>query len=166
MWRYGVGVAAALLLAVGGVLLFRGSAGPGILPVAAAPALAGEASGETELPESVPAASAKTREQRRFDRYDKDRDEAIGREEYLASRRKAFARLDANGDGRLSFEEWAAKTIDRFAGADADKSGSLTRTEFAATAPKRRATAPRCACAPAANAPAPAVKDEQDGEAP
>src|SRR3546814_9223897 len=51
-------------------------------------------------PPAAPEASEQKREERRFNRYDKDRDEAITREEYLASRRKAFAKLDVNGDGR------------------------------------------------------------------
>src|SRR3546814_1864328 len=73
-------------------------------------------------PPAAPEASEQKREERRFNRYDKDRDEAITREEYLASRRKAFAKLDVNGDGRLSFEEWAIRTTDKFAKADADGS--------------------------------------------
>src|SRR3546814_7679532 len=78
-------------------------------------------------PPAAPEASEQKREERRFNRYDKDRDEAITREEYLASRRKAFAKLDVNGDGRLSFEEWAIRTTDKFAKADADGSKVLTR---------------------------------------
>src|SRR3546814_10681593 len=90
-------------------------------------------------------ASEQKREERRFNRYDKDRDEAITREEYLARRRKAYAKLDVNGDGRLSFEEWAIRTTDKFAKADADGSKVLTRAEFATTRVKRKAPAkPGC----------------------
>jgi hypothetical protein len=95
------------------------------------------------LPASIPAASARTREERRFDRYDKDRNGAITREEYLAQRRKAYAKLDANGDGGLDFEEWAVRTTAKFGTADGDKSGAMSRTEFATTAVKRRAPARR-----------------------
>ncbi|WP_448664404.1 histidine kinase [Sphingomonas sp. CJ20] len=150
MWRYLAGGAAVLLLGVAGLFLFRGSASPGPTLPAAPVALAAAAPDEDPLPDEAPSASAKTREQKRFDRYDKDRNDGISREEYLASRRKAFAKLDTDHDGRLSFDEWAAKTIGKFAGADADKSGVLTRAEFATTAVKRSpARKPACVCAPA-----------------
>lgn len=110
------------------------------------PAIAPSGSAPADL-SAAPEASEKTREERRFNRYDKNRDELVGREEYLASRRKAFARLGANGDGRLSFDEWAAKATDKFAKADADRSASLSRAEFANTAVKRRA-AVKANCAP------------------
>ena len=68
------------------------------VPVTRVPTTAPDPAAE-ELPRALP----KTREQKRFGRYDKDRDGAITRDEYLASRRKAYAKLDTNGDGRLSF---------------------------------------------------------------
>ena len=101
-----------------------------------------------------PEAEERTREEKRFDRYDKDRDDRITGEEYLVSRRKAFAKLDVNGDGRLGFEEWAKKTTDKFAKADADRSKVLSRAEFATTKVVRKA-------APRANCPPP-VRDEED----
>ncbi len=158
MWRYLVGAGAALLLGLAGLFLLRGSTVPDVkLPGAPAPRAAALAA-EDPLPEEAPSASAKTREQKRFDRYDKDRNDAVTREEYLLSRRKAYAKLDANHDGRLDFDEWAAKTTTKFTGADADKSGALSRAEFLATAPKARAGAkPRCAC-PAA----PAKEEAED----
>lgn len=151
MWRYFVGGGAALLLAFASMFLFRGSAAPEPkLP--AAPA-AVEAMADDPLPQEAPSASARTREQKRFDRYDKDRNDSITREEYLLSRRKAFAKLDTNGDGRLGFEEWAITTTTKFATADKDKSGAMSRTEFATTAPKPRATTkPKCVCPAAAPA--------------
>jgi len=97
----------------------------------------------------APEASAQSREQRRFNRYDKDRDSRITREEYLVSRRKAFAKLDSNGDGRLSFDEWAIRTTTKFAKADADRSGTLDASEFATTAVKRKAPSPPRNCPPA-----------------
>jgi Ca2+-binding EF-hand superfamily protein len=96
----------------------------------------------------VPEASPKTREEKRFGRYDKDRNGAITRDEYLVSRRKAYAKLDGDGDGRLSFDEWATKTTTKFAGADRDKSGSMNAAEFATTAVKRK-PARRAPCPPA-----------------
>ena len=104
------------------------------------------------LPDTVPEATPKTREEKRFGRYDKDRDGAITREEYLVSRRKAYAKLDVNRDGQLSFDEWAAKTTGKFAAADRDRSGTMTAAEFATTAVKRK-PARRGACPPAAAAP-------------
>jgi hypothetical protein len=145
MWRYFVGAGAALLLALAGMFLFRSPASSGPRLPAAPPAVAAEA-GEDPLPEEAPKASARTREQKRFDRYDKDKNDSVAKEEYLASRRKAFAKMDINGDGRLGFEEWAAKTLAKFDGADKDKSGTLTRAEFVATAPKARAAKPKCVC--------------------
>lgn len=150
MWRYLAGAAAALLLVAGGMFLFKGDAAPEVVRVPPVRAAAVE---DEVLPDVVPAASERTREQKRFDRYDKDRSDAITREEYLASRKKAFAKLDGNGDGRLSFDEWAVKTTAKFAGADKDRSGSLTRAEFTTTAAKRKAKAapksPACRCEPA-----------------
>ncbi|RSV35375.1 histidine kinase [Sphingomonas sp. ABOLE] len=161
MWRYAVGAGAALLLAFGGFLLFQHAPGRG--PLAAvlqpAPAAAGTT---TPLPDAAPEADAKTREQKRFDRYDKDRNDAVTRDEYFANRHKAFARLDVNGDGRLSFEEWSVKAIAKFTGADADKSGALTRVEFATTAPTRKPASARCACGKPAPAPSPAAKDGEE----
>ena len=144
VWRYLAGALAGLLLAGAGVLFYGARARPEPL-LAAPPALAaGEQEGqsETALPETVPEATPKTREQKRFGRYDKDRDGGITRDEYLLSRRKVYAKLDANGDGRLSFEEWSAKTLTKFATADRDRSGSMNAAEFATTAVKRKARAP------------------------
>lgn len=145
MWRYFASGVALMLFALAGFLFTRTSAAP---PLPPQPSVTGGLGADAELPEEAPRASDRTREQKRFDRYDKDRNDAITREEYLVSRRKAFAKLDSNGDGRLSFDEWAAKTIDKFGTADADRSGSLTRAEFATTAPKRRAPARKCKCPP------------------
>ena len=94
----------------------------------------------------VPEATAETREQKRFGRYDKDRDGDVTRDEYLAQRRKAYAKLDVDGDGKLSFDEWAVKAATKFATADRDKSGGMTAAEFATTAVKRK---PKLRCPPA-----------------
>ncbi len=139
MWRYLAGGVAALLMVAAGWMLFstRATTDP-IIPPAPSPPSAQRTSGNDQIDAPVPEASERTREEKRFDRYDKDRNDSITREEYLASRRKAFAKLDSNGDGRLSFEEWAAKTTAKFAGADRDKSGTMDRAEFATTAVKRK----------------------------
>lgn len=93
----------------------------------------------------APKADPKTKEQKRFGRYDKDKDGIITRDEMMGSRVAAYKKLDKNGDKFLSFEEWAAATSDKFSKADADKSKTLTPTEFATTAPKRKAK-PSCRC--------------------
>ena len=148
MWRYLVGGVGALLMVAAGWLLFSGRArtDPPLLPPQP-PAAVGTPTVEPDAP--VPEASERTREEKRFDRYDKDRDSRITREEYLASRRKAFAKLDTDRDGRLSFEEWAVKTTDKFAAADRDKSGAMDRAEFATTAVKRKTSPKRDCPAPA-----------------
>lgn len=156
MWRYLVGAIGALLLAGAGILFFKGSAAPPHL----LPALTAQAGGDSALPDQVPEASEKTREEKRFGRYDKDRDGAITREEYLANRRKAFAKLDTNHDGTLQFDEWAAKAEAKFATADADHNGAMNATEFATTAVKRKAAAH--GCPPAGRAAAPAENDASD----
>jgi len=94
---------------------------------------------------AAPEADAKSKEEKRFGRADKDDNGRISLAELVEPRRKAFAKLDLNHDGKLSFDEWAVKTIDKFEGADADDSRSLTPAEYATTAPKPR-KAPACSC--------------------
>ena len=151
MWRYLVGAGGALALAGAGVMLFSGHASrPATLLPAAPAASAGEGGGEDQaLPDEVPAATARTREERRFGRYDKDRDGQITRDEYLVARRKTFAKLDKDGNGQLSFDEWGTKAIAKFATADRDRSGSMTAAEFATTAVRRRQARARVNCPPA-----------------
>ena len=157
MWRYWVGALAGVLMAAAALFLFRASATADVVvPPPPMPAVVADPA-ETPLPDRLPEAAPATREERRFNRYDKDRDARITRDEYLASRRKAFAKLDKNDDGRLDFEEWAVRTTTKFAGADKDRSNSLNRAEFATTAVKRRAPRRRADCPPA---PSPADADE------
>jgi len=168
MWRYLAGGVAALLLAGAGVMLFTGRAKPSAELLAAAPPPTAQATTSPSsdgVPDAAPEASDRTREQKRFDRYDKDRDGNVTREEYLAARRKAFAKLDTNHDGMLSFDEWAIKSETKFQTADADKSGTLTRAEFATTAVKRKTRPLRRNCPPAAQAAASAEQpsSEDDG---
>lgn len=150
MGRFLAGVASALLLVAAGIFFWKSGAGARD-PIPPAPDTAGIGAPFAAAPlADPPAASEKTREERRFSRYDKDKDGSVARDEYLASRRKAYAKLDANGDGRLSFDEWAVKTTGKFATADGDKSGALTPEEFATTRVARKA--PRRDCPPAGRA--------------
>jgi hypothetical protein len=146
MWRYLAGGGAGLAAIGAGALLWSGSANRSVAVLPPQPAQTAGATGGAGLPDSVPEASAKTREEKRFGRYDKDRDGSVTREEYLAQRRKAFAKLDANHDGQLSFDEWAVKATTKFVAADRDRAGAMTPAEFATTAVKRK---PARRCPPA-----------------
>jgi len=117
-------------------------------PVVAAAYAPAVPSGSAD-PVLPPTASAKSKEEKRFDRVDKNKDGRIVLAELLEPRRKAFGKLDTNHDGVLSFDEWAVKTETKFRDADADRNGFLTRAEYATTAPKRKAKPARCACGPA-----------------
>lgn len=147
MGRFVAGVVSALLLVGAGFLFWQGRAKDSL------PRPQQMAARDINLPllgdamAQPPAASDKTREEKRFNRYDKDKNEEIAAEEYFVSRRKAFAKLDVDRDGRLSFDEWSIKTREKFAKADADNSGRLTRTEFATTAVVRKVK-PKPDCPP------------------
>lgn len=145
---------ATLLLVAAGLFWWQGRAREQPIPpfVAAAappPAVEGLPEGDPDAVGDAPPmpgeASPQSREQKRFARYDRNRDGVITRIEMLGSRTRAFKVLDKDGDNLLSFEEWAVATSDRFGAADADKDGKLTPAEFAATAPKRGVT-PKCRC--------------------
>lgn len=151
--RFLIGGLASALLLTGGVFLWKGYTqvaeeevipdappDPGPIPVAGAGAPKRGAP-----PPELPAAKDASREERRFNRYDRDRNEMVSRVEMMSTRTAAFRKLDKNRDNLLTFEEWAAATGDRFAGADKDKSGGLSRAEFATTAPKRAPVA-KCKC--------------------
>lgn len=142
MWRFLAGVLSALLFVGAGLFLWK-SIAQSEDPVSPPP----QPLVLRQEPPAPPPSAERSREQKRFDRYDKDRDEIITKAEYLAPRQKAFVKLDSNGDGRLSFEEWAVRTIGKFADADVDGSGILDREEFATTRVKRTAK-PRCECPP------------------
>ena len=109
---------------------------------------------DPSLPEAVtadlvgpapPEASELSKEQRRFFRYDRNRNWKISRNEMLSSRTDAFKKLDKDGNNLLTFEEWAVATAQRFDKADANRDLELTPSEFASTRPKRRAK-PACKC--------------------
>ena len=145
-----IGGLSAILMLTGGLFVWQGiSQTPDPAAAALPPPAAGLPVGNENLvgapPPEPPQASAQSREQRRFARYDRNRDGTVTRIEMMSSRTQAFRRLDKDGNNLLSFEEWAAATGDRFAGADGDRSGGLTAAEFATTAPPR-STQPRCRC--------------------
>lgn len=131
------------MLVVSGMML-QAMRPAAVAPLPMMPAVANAPQGQG-VAVAVPEATDKTREQKRFDRYDKDRDGSITRGEYLLPRTKAFAKLDTNHDGMLSFDEWAVKTENKFAMADKDKSGAMSPAEFLATAVKHK-THPRAKC--------------------
>jgi len=155
MGRFLAGSVAALLLVAGGLFWWQGEAERNAQPLIAhggakAQPLAlppeGDPAARGAPPPSVPEAAPRTREQKRFDRYDRDRDGILTRAEMMASRAAAFRKLDKDGNNLLSFEEWAVRTSERFAGADKDHDGRLSRAEFATTAPKARAPTKRAEC--------------------
>jgi len=143
MSRLVLGVFLGLLLGGVGIYWWQGSAQVGIK--APPPPDVGDAPAAGELPladghglegPAPPEASGLTREQRRFFRYDRNRDLSISRNEMLSTRSEGFRKLDVDGNNLLTFEEWAVTTVERFEGSDADGNGKLTAKEFAATAPK------------------------------
>lgn len=139
--RRGAGVVAAAALLGGGIYIWsRPSSHQGAAFAAPAdagrPILAGDAPAPLVAP--VSDVTPADREARRFNRYDKDRDSLITRDEYFVSRRKAFAKLDLDGDGKLSFDEYSAKAAKKFTTADASHDGKLNPAEFATTAVKRK----------------------------
>lgn len=152
MRRLVAGIAAGLFLTSAAVLLARdGDAETdSVLPQVPAAETA-ETDTVRDLPVipelgPPPKADPVSKEERRFNRVDKDGDELITLSEIVQPRRKRFANLDLDGDGMLRFEEWAISSIDKFEGADADGNGTLTRAEYATTAPKPRAPQPKCSC--------------------
>ncbi len=148
MWRYLAGGAAALAMVGAGALVLGSHSTPSpLLPNQAMPTQSADLL-VVPLPHAAPEATPATREQKRFNRYDKDRDGKVTRDEYLMQRRKAFAKLDVDHNGQLSFDEWATKAATKFVTADADKSGAMTAIEFATTAVKRKAPT-RAKCPPA-----------------
>ncbi len=150
-----LGVFVGLILAGVGVFWFQSAAqveelappppepeepapAPDVLPIADPADLEGPA---------PPEASELTREEKRFFRYDRDRDRIITRNEMLSTRSDAFRKLDKDGNNLLTFEEWAVTTVERFEGADGNGDDRLTPAEFATTAPKRSPRKkPACKC--------------------
>ena len=144
MVRWIAGIGAVLLIITGTVLALQGRAEEPAIPPAPQPRLA--ASARLSPIPNAPEADAKSKEEKRFGRADKNEDGRITLAELVEPRRKAFTKLDLDQDGKLSFEEWAVRTIDKFAEADGDKSKTLTPAEYATTAPKPKPKKPACAC--------------------
>ena len=163
MWRYLFGGAGALALARPGVFMWsaRADKASAIVPPPAAAGADSMPLGVADLA-PPPAATERTREEKRFARYDKDKNGAVARGEYLAAREKGFAKLDLDHDGKLSFDEYAVKAVTKFAAADRDKNGALNATEFATTRVVRKAKA-RARCAPMLQAPSPTDAPNDDG---
>lgn len=147
MVRFLAGAAACFLLMTGAFLLWQSRAeqAPRLPEAPPARRAGGPLINLSHIP-SAPEADPKSKEQKRFDRADKNKDGRITLAELVEPRRKPFAKLDLNQDGKLSFEEWAVKTITKFKTADSDSNGGLTRAEYATTAPKPKAKTPQCAC--------------------
>lgn len=148
-----LGALSALLLVAAGLFWWQGRAvtALGAPPPPPVDALAGDPDalpsadvGDMRGP-APPEASEVTREQRRFNRLDRDMDGRITRNEMLATRSDDFRKLDTDGNNLLTFEEWAVATGNRFKGADANGDGWLSRTEFATTRPKPPQKA-KCRC--------------------
>ena len=148
MLRYLVGAGSATLLLLAGFFIWKGAASRAESPVPGAPVEAASAADVPVTPGRPPSADARTREQRRFDRADRDNNGNVTLEEMTWQRRRNYQRLDTDRNGQLSFEEWAAATLRKFATADANSDRSLNRAEFATTAPRprRTASAARCDC--------------------
>ena len=135
MLRFLAGAAACFLLMTGAFLIWQSHAAelPGLPAAPAARAASGFSFGGN-APLQAPEASPKNREEKRFSRYDKNKDGKVQADEYLAARQRNFAKLDSDHNGALSFAEYAVKGIEKF-NAAGGKKGWLSPAEFVATAP-------------------------------
>ena len=168
MNRTVLGGFAALLMMTAGMFWWQGRAAvdPGRLPdlplaTAAEDLSLPTADGKGVKGAALPEATEQTKEQRRFDRLDRNRDGKIARVEALAPRAAVFRKLDVDGNNLLSFDEWAVKTSNKFKAADANGDSALDRAEFATTKPKPKKQ-PDCKCG--AKAPQPAATGSDDDE--
>ncbi|RVQ69085.1 hypothetical protein EKN06_02425 [Croceicoccus ponticola] len=154
MNRLLVGAFGALMLVAMGLFWWQGRA---IEAEGLAPPVAPQASTSPQpqaLPSAdvadmrgpaLPTAVKPSDEQRRFARYDINRDLIVTRNEMLSTRVGTFRKLDKDSNNLLTFEEWAFATADKFEGADANGDDRLTPAEFATTRPAKKPK-PRCAC--------------------
>lgn len=150
-----LGAVSALLMAAAGMFWWQGQAAT----EAAAPAPVPLAEPlETMTPddiptddggglfgEALPVADEASKEEKRFNRLDRNRDNAVSRTEVLAPRVAMFRKLDADHNNLLSFEEWSVVTANRFKKADSNGDNQLNRQEFATTRPKP-VKRPSCKC--------------------
>lgn len=136
MLRFLAGAAAAFLLLTGAFFIWQSRAEDrAAFPDAPAPRAVSASTGSDDQGLQAPEASTKSREEKRFSRYDHNKDGKVEADEYLAARRRNFDKLDADHNGALSFQEYAVKGIDKFNAADHGRKGWLTEAEFATTAP-------------------------------
>ena len=135
MLRFLAGAAACFLLMTGAFLIWQSHAaeGPRLPAAPTARATSGFSFGGNGLLHA-PEASPTSREEKRFGRYDKNKDGKVQADEYLAARQRNFAKLDGDHNGALSFAEYAVKGIEKFNAAGGRK-GWLSPAEFVATAP-------------------------------
>src|ERR1043165_3450106 len=134
MLRFLAGAAACFLLMTGAFLIWQSRAAQGPSLPGAPPPRAFSASMVSDGSLQAPEASAKSREEKRFSRYDHNKDGKVEADEYLAARHRNFDKLDADHNGALSFQEYAVKGIEKFNAAGGHK-GWLSAAEFVATAP-------------------------------
>jgi hypothetical protein len=133
--RYLAGAAVALLLSTGVFFLWQSHAESAPSLPSAPQARPASAMLLPAGPLRAPEATPRSREEKRFGRYDHDKDGKVEAAEYFAGRKKNFDKLDVDHNGALSFQEYAVKGIEKFNGADRDRTGWLTPAEFAMTAP-------------------------------
>jgi hypothetical protein len=133
--RFLAGAAACFLLMTGAFLIWQSRAAerPGLPAAPPARAASGFSFGGNGVLQA-PEASPKSREEKRFSRYDKNKDGKVQADEYLAARQRNFEKLDSDHNGALSFAEYAVKGIEKF-NAAGGKKGWLSPAEFVATAP-------------------------------
>lgn len=155
MNRFLLGGIVALALAAIGLFWWQGRAQVEEAAPPPEPLAAESTTEEDALPQvnpgdlrgpAPPEATELSREERRFFRYDRNRDRKISRNEMLSTRSDAFRKLDKDGNNLLTFEEWAVTTATRFDKADANGDEELTPAEFATTRPKRSPRRSRCNC--------------------
>lgn len=154
MNRMVIGAVSALLLVAAGLFWWQGRAATEDAAPPPPVESSEPAADPIEIPtddgdgltgEDLPGTDEATREERRFNRVDRDRDNIITRNEILALRVAAFRKLDTDRNNLLSFEEWAVATSNRFKVADHNGDAKLNRDEFASTRPEPPAK-PRCKC--------------------
>lgn len=103
MLRFLGGVASALLMVAAGFFIWKSRAeSEQLVPEAPPPQASYVMPLAQQAPPEPPAAPAKSKEEKRFARADKDDDGRITRAELMQPRQKAFAKLDKNGNGTLS----------------------------------------------------------------
>jgi hypothetical protein len=136
MLRFLAGAAACFLLMTGAFLLWQSHAAerPAVPAAPEARTVAASLFGGSE-PLQAPEASAESKAEKRFSRYDHNKDGKVEADEYLAARRRNFDKLDLDHNGSLTFQEYAVKGIEKFNAADHGRKGWLTTAELATTAP-------------------------------